>query len=555
MVAQFLYEEFPFIFKKTPRKEIFGNLKSNLAIILSYLAFICLSFRFYNGVYIGAPIGIIVALIVLSKYRSVWNVVHTASRPIKIVSFFTAAGISLNGFILFGKNFAGPFLYHDVLPAALSIISLPCLFIALLYFYGLLGKLVNRTDCLKVLTRRELFVYVVLFLFLCALATILFSTSYGLYEYAPSYDVIYTTDSKAQFDNNVFLSYFEIYENDIRQPLFMLLAAPFMGFAYLIGSCLSPIANYSTALFMDFAQIALLISGNYLLSLTLGLNDKQRMGFMVVLTCTYTVLLNSIVIEQYIIGYFWLMLFVYVTVSGSDSKYLKYCAIGTCLTNVVLSPIAKMRDTKYVSFLNSLWTWFKGLVVTSIGMVVAVLIVGRADVFLSIYIRKDAYASFTGTNVTAMDHVTQFLDFIEGMFLAPASKIVELGGYPTWQLCEHPTINIAGIAIIAICLLSLIIHRKSFTANIFGMWIAFSVVLLGIVGWGLAENGLILYCLYFQWAYIGLLAMLIKTAYDKIGHPILWVILGVASILLLLWFNIQAIWDLIAFASKNYPGA
>ena len=555
MITQLLHEEFPFLFKETSRAEGLRNLRSNLAVIISYLAFICLSFKTDPGVYIGAPLGVIAALFILSRYGSVWNIVHEAGRPVKIFSLFTAAGISLNGFVIFGKYYGGlPFLYHDVLPAVLAAVSIPCLFVALLYFYGFLGKLADRTGCLRQLTRAELLVYCMLFVALCALATVMFSSSYGIYEYGPDYDVIYTTDSKFQFDHNVFLSYFEIHENDIRQPLFMLLAAPFEGLAYLIGSCLSPLAKYSTVLFMDFAQIAMLLAGNYLLSLILGLNDRQRMGFMVLLASTYTIILSSIVIEQYITSYFWLMLLVYVTVTGSDTKYLNYCAMGTCITSVVISPITRMRDSQYVSFLRSLGVWFKGLLIAVIGMIIAIIIAGRADVFLSTVLRAGIYASFTGSEVTAVDHVKQFLDFVEGMFVAPAAGVFELNSHLTWQLCEHVSYNIVGIAILLVSFLSLIIHRKSFTANIFGAWVVFSILLLGVIGWGVAENGLILYCLYFQWAYVGLFAMLIKTAYDRVGHPILWILLGIVTISLLLWFNIQSISDMIAFASENYPG-
>ena len=156
--------------------------------------------------------------------------------------------------------------------------------------------------------------------------------------------------------------------------------------------------------------------------------------------------------------------------------------------------------------------------------------------------------------MTAVDHVKQFLDFVEGMFVAPAAGVFELNSHLAWQLCEHVSYNIAGIAILLVSFLSLIIHRKSFTANIFGAWVVFSILLLGVIGWGVAENGLILYCLYFQWAYVGLFAMLIKTAYDRVGHPILWILLGIVTISLLLWFNIQSISDMIAFASENYPG-
>jgi hypothetical protein len=80
---------------------------------------------------------------------------------------------------------------------------------------------------------------------------------------------------------------------------------------------------------------------------------------------------------------------------------------------------------------------------------------------------------------------------------------------------------------------------------------ALSFLVLCLVGWGTAENGLILYSLYFGWAYFCLAFLAVEklfTAWPFGRNAVL--SLAIAA---LAYVNIPGIVDLIQFGIQYYP--
>ena len=81
-------------------------------------------------------------------------------------------------------------------------------------------------------------------------------------------------------------------------------------------------------------------------------------------------------------------------------------------------------------------------------------------------------------------------------------------------------------------------------------WVIFSFVLLGIIGWGVPENGLILYTFYFGWSFICLTYKAIRSLlkrYNKLQNiPI------IVSIITMLVYNFYGIYQIIEFGIKYY---
>ena len=97
------------------------------------------------------------------------------------------------------------------------------------------------------------------------------------------------------------------------------------------------------------------------------------------------------------------------------------------------------------------------------------------------------------------------------------------------------------------------IHRKDKTVRIAGAWAGFSMLLLLIVGWGAPENGMILYTLYFGWAFMVLLFRLVEGLAVKTKLPFLTPLVSCTIVALLGWLNLCGIGKLLAFAITNYP--
>ena len=111
---------------------------------------------------------------------------------------------------------------------------------------------------------------------------------------------------------------------------------------------------------------------------------------------------------------------------------------------------------------------------------------------------------------TLIEKFYKYTTFVESLFKVPMGHVEEFLGYNAYRLPIPTTISIFGLVILGIVLLSFILNRKEKIAWISILWVIFSIIILCFVGWGTVENGLILYSLYFAWAFYLLIYMLIK---------------------------------------------
>ena len=102
---------------------------------------------------------------------------------------------------------------------------------------------------------------------------------------------------------------------------------------------------------------------------------------------------------------------------------------------------------------------------------------------------------------TLPEKFCKYTAFVESIFKITPGHIEKFLGYDAYRLAIPTTISIIGIIILGIVLVSFIINRKEKMAWISILWIIFSIIILCSVGWGTVENGLILYSLYFAWAF------------------------------------------------------
>ena len=84
-------------------------------------------------------------------------------------------------------------------------------------------------------------------------------------------------------------------------------------------------------------------------------------------------------------------------------------------------------------------------------------------------------------------------------------------------------------------------------------WVGFSVIMLLGLGWGTKENGLILYALYFGWAFLVLLFQLVEKIESKLNIKFLIPVVTMVAVIALLVINIPAILEMVNFAITYYP--
>lgn len=377
--------------------------------------------------------------------------------------------------------------------------------------------------------------------------TVTFLKTDAFYGTAYPYDIIYTSDSHKLIQENAYL-WLICGENDLRQPLFAVFAAPFAGAAYLIGSLL-PVSAAWNALLLNVPQLLLLFLANFLLTKMLKLTRWRRVGFLILMYLSYPTVLFSLMMEQYLIAYFYLIWLLY-SVCEEKPEPLAFCgATGTLLTSAVTLPFLSKRKPH-----ENFGAWFWDMLNGGIGFVIAVLAFGRLEILLDAAVNFLDLNRFSGESLTFAERLCQYTAFVPGCLLAPEAGICEnVWGNISWQLVRSDTIHWAGVVILALCGFSAVWNQEKKSSVLAAVWIGFSFLVLCVMGWGTQENGLILYALYFGWAFLVLLYQLVEKIESLCHFPYLTAAACVIGTALLAAVNMPAIAEMIAFGAANYP--
>lgn len=210
-------------------------------------------------------------------------------------------------------------------------------YFCILLFWKEIFRIISEMNSFKKMGAWELSLYVIIILILFSLATFSFAQSEAFYGTEYSFDIIYTSDSPILVKNNVYLLLSHP-ENDLRQPLFSVFAAPFVRIPYLIAKLLGASAPVQ-AMLIDYIQIVILVLSNYMITKMLKLTPLKRILFMLLAFCTYTQFLFTLMMEQYIIAYFWLIFCMYlVSEKMKSNRIALWGAGGTLLTSMILLP-------------------------------------------------------------------------------------------------------------------------------------------------------------------------------------------------------------------------
>lgn len=330
----------------------------------------------------------------------------------------------------------------------------------------------------------------------CVLYFLLIIWAYGNTTafYGSGYnDVIYGSDSYTLTSSNVWLSLFQR-QNDLRQPLYMLTAAPFMGIAYILGIILNCFYVNGLAIAYAFVQALLLVWSIWLLSHLISDNDIIRSLIILILSVSYPAIVFSLCLEQYVSSFFWLIMAVVAVMY--DQKKADLMIIGAA--NGLLTSAFLVVWKKAKSFVE----WFQSAFKCGMMFLLTLFAFGRADIFLNIKANLAEIFQHIGKKLTIVDKAYQYSKFVEDCFVGqPAVEKVHNSGFLIWGSSEPNTINVVGIIIIVLIVVAVIWNRDSLLCKISASWIGFSVLLLCVLGWGTSSNALFLYSLYFSWAF------------------------------------------------------
>lgn len=556
--------------------DFFKNLKANWYFPLSALAFFWPQVQWLVEPeiwHVSLAITFICMIFISGQLTNLWNETRAHGWFVQMWTLLSACGILLRSQRFAYDALAGNASFQALVAdssanmarfvsVALALGGFLFIYICLCWFWSRLGEMLR--DCLlfSKLTRWEWALYILLALaeILC-MARIFFATT-AFYTNDPSgYDIIYTSDSGALVNNMGYL-FITFPENDLRQPLFALFAAPFLGAPYFLGQILQ-LSPTSQAILVDAVQIVMLVLANLLLTRLLDLKPLERAALMLITSFTYAQMLGVLMMEQYIVAYFWLALTLALlaanreTISsnitgGYKPHYIAlYGAGSTLLTSLFWTPLhsahSPFRDFR---------KWFLDMLKCGFGFIALLFVFGRYDVFATLIDKIESLNKFTGKAVPLSGRIEQYTAFIHDIFLTPAASAGLTGTEPathiSWMLAPVEQLNLVGLVILALALVSLLLNRHSRAARMAGCWILFSLALLVGLGWGTKENGLILYALYFGWAYVLLLFQLLLKLSRYLQATWLLVLFSLLITALLAGVNIPGILEIVHFGLEYF---
>lgn len=541
------------------KKSVTSTFK-HFGVLISFCAFLFLNAYL---TFAFAP-SFAVAIFAWTATSDIWtewlNEVRSANIKHQVLSALTAIGICWATAEQFYLRFivsseAQAISAH--LPESVDIvmmISICGALCAVVFVFLAVSILLNRirllfseTNVFDGITIIEKTIYVILLIATILFAAFAFSKSVAFYGSENNSDIVYTSDSPDLVKGNVFL-WLRHPENDLRQPLFAVFAVPLSGAAFLLGK-LMPLTPFSDELILNISQIVVMLTGTFILTQILELSSGKRICFMILNACSYTYLLFSVMMEQYIVAYFWLMLALYVIKTGKNHNDLALIgAGGSLLTSLIITPLTSEHHP-----IKHTQVWIKDMICKGCKFVLLMLVLGRFDVIYNLTSKINQLNEFTGRNLTLNEKTLQYWNFVSACFFAPKTTSKMISDHISWQLVPAESLNWVGVLLFVVAVVSFAINRNKKSSQIAFGWVLFSIAMLVILGWGTQENGLILYALYFGWAYLALIFQLAETGDHKIKRPVFIPLLVLSGIVSVIAVNLPAMFEMIQFMSIHYP--
>lgn len=357
-----------------------------------------------------------------------------------------------------------------------TILSIPVLYLVYNSIYTKYAVII-----LDLIKKNQRIVICSLFISICIVLIYIFGTDlfYGLLN------GIFSMDSKVYIETNTF-SFFDAPENDIRQPLYGLVA----GIIYGPLNCLQWFDYKIYAMILGAVNPALIIVG--LLLLSQGIDGDNKNNFVLFGIFLFPSMLFMLCIEQYVVLWFVLSMFVYEYMSDKKDYEITYIgAAGSLITSGFL--ILFCNKKRFPDMKN----YLRYLMMFSCVIIVS----GRSTIVLDLQHLRVLEKSYTYSG-RYLEKLFQYLYFLRTVFFAPSANMqINNQGVYELQMDKVTSISIIGAIVLILSIISFAYNKKEKIILLSGVWSLLSMFILGFLGYGTKDNILPLYSLYFGWGY------------------------------------------------------
>ena len=432
-----------------------------------------------------------------------------------------------------------------LIPWVMALLALPMVFGCLLWFVDLMGDLAVRlwrssdfTERMFFLSAGILFGMMIVFTYLCTQA--FYGADINGHRY--DFDLIYSADSGYLVRTDVFRNV-GADQNDLRQPLFGLFAMPFAQAAWIVSKVLFFLpVGYITI--WQIMQMLMFLTSVVLISRMMELKGIEKALFLCLFSVSYPMLIFVLTAEQYLVAMFYFVLLLYLGREERGKQVAFVGAAGCLMTSGLWFPLITWdRDIKKF--------FMKSLRLLGVFLVVLVLS-GRLTTYLDMPSYAAGFAPYIGYTVAPIEKLLQYVNFVGACLVAPPSGIDNtMYSHVSWQMLPVTGLSPVGLIVIALTIGGFLVSRKERFSRWCAVWAGFSFLLLGLVGWGTVDNGLMLYTLYFGWAIICLVFRFIDRALHRF-RPAKLAVLTAVILAMVVW-NILALRNVLIFATQFFP--
>jgi len=401
-------------------------------------------------------------------------------------------------------------------------------------------KLISNTDVI------ERYYVIFGFTIMAISILILYSITDLFHTTVREFDIIFNADSPSFIKTDAFFRFYHE-ENDIRHPLFALATIPFAIIAKIVVSPLFFI-TYAYTIVLQLMQVFLLLITTVLIVRMTEVKDKISHIFLLLLfTTSFPFLLFTFTVEQYIIPTFMLILVIYLKYFNHKvNTHLLALTSGLFLTNAII--------VLFITYDKKIKEWIVSLSKVLASFLVMCVFCGKVPELFNAFEKLSQLMYYTNPEITRSSigyKVYQFSHFGKNIILAPASMIFyDEDAWVFWQAI--PTgISYIGLTIFFLSFFGALLSLRSVFARLCSLWVIFATFLLFVIGWGSVENGMILYSLYFGWAFIVLVFLFMEKIFANVKQVkyMLYAVVLMASI----YFNSKGIMEMIKFGLEYYP--
>ena len=433
------------------------------------------------------------------------------------------------------EAFSGP-VY--VLAGLAAIIAAPAAFVFLYAFISRFVPIVKE-GIQKSDTVEKCF-FIVGGLILSATLLVLYHTTTAFYGMPAN--LIYGSDTHLLVEQNFWMN-INAGQNDLRRPLFGLYAMPFALVATLLSYVLFFIPNLYL-ISLGIIQVVLALVCAILLGRMLHLETCSKIFFLTAFLLSYPLLVFFILLEKYIFSTFWLILFLHTVMFRRHHRDAFFIgATGSMLTSgfffFLLSEATNWKN------------WLMDMIMSGLKLLVVITLFGQLAVVLTAVDRFHYLQQWGGGTLTLYEKFLVFINFIQGCFMTLPSEIDFQHHFPVYELTTVQSLNLIALLFLLWVITGFFLNAKDRFAQICFSWVVASFLILCIGGWGTAENSMMLYTVYFGWAYFCLAFLAIEKSLQKL--PTVKCVVYTMCIAVLAYINIPGFYDLIQFGIKYYP--